>query len=88
MDYTKIADQCCGIMSQAATGQSTKCDAKHDVKRVWAVAGIMAGAALAGAGTYLIWNSRQARMLRTAKRTGKILRRTGAILQAVADATD
>jgi len=52
------------------------------------VAGIMAGAALAGAGTYLIWNSRQARMLRTAKRTGKILRRTGAILQAVADATD
>ena len=88
MDYTKIADQCCGIMSQTTTGESTMCNAKRDAKHVWTVAGIMAGAALAGAGTYLIWNSRQARMLRTAKRTGKILRRTGAILQAVADATD
>ena len=85
MDYTKMTNETCGMMKQSIGAMGRiPCNAKY----VWTVAGIMAGAALAGAGAYLIWNSREAKMLRAAKRTGKILRRTGAILQAVADATD
>ena len=81
MDHTKIVDQSCEMMKGAVA------TAKHGTC-TWAVAGIMAGAALLGTGVYLAWNSRQARMLRATKRTGKILRRAGIILQSVADATD
>ena len=85
MDYTKMTNEACNGMNRGVgTMGRMACNAKY----VWTVAGVMAGVALAGTGAYLIWNSRQAKMLRAAKRTGKILRRTGAILQAVADATD
>lgn len=81
MDHTSTSDQSCGMMKHAVASM------EHCRGR-WVVAGIMAGAALLGAGAYLAWNSRQAKMLRAAKRTGKILRRTGIILQSVADATE
>ena len=53
-------------------------------KAAWATAAVMAGATLLGAAAYLAWNSRQAKMLRAAKRTSKILYKAGAILQSVA----
>ena len=81
MDDTRFSDQIGGMMNKGL-------GAAMQNRRTWTAAGIMAGVALAGAGAYLLWNSRQAKMLRTAKRTGKILRRTGAILQAVAEATE
>ena len=81
MDDTRFSDQLGGMMNKGLS-------AAMQNRRTWTTAGIMAGIALAGAGAYLLWNSRQAKMLRTAKRTGKILRRTGAILQAVAEATE
>lgn len=81
MDDTRFSDQIGGMMNKGL-------GAAMHAKRTWTAAGIMAGVVLAGAGAYLLWNSRQAKMLRTAKRTGKVLRRTGAILQAVAEATE
>ena len=81
MDDTRFSDQLGGMMNK---GLGT---AMRD-RRTWTAVGIMAGVAMAGVGAYLLWNSRQAKMLRTAKRTGKVLRRTGAILQAVAEATE
>ena len=65
-----------------------QCAMNHHRAAVWTVAAVMAGATLLGGIAYLAWNSRQAKMLRAAKRTGKVLRRTGAILQAVADVTE
>lgn len=81
MDYTKMIDGAGGRMKKTVQSASR-------AKGAWITAGVMAGIALAGTGAYLMWNSRQAKMLRAAKRTGKVLRRTGAILQAVADATE
>ena len=81
MDYTNMVNESSSMIKK--TVQS----AAH-AKGAWIAAGVMAGIALVGTGAYLMWNSRQAKMLRTAKRTGKILRRTGAILQAVADAAE
>ena len=81
MDYTKMMDGGGSMIKK--TIQSAA-----QAKRTWIAAGVAAGVVLAGTGAYLMWNSRQAKMLRTAKRTEKILRRTGAILQAVADAAE
>jgi hypothetical protein len=81
MNCTKIADVC-------GTGMKRTVQNAASSKGMWIAAGVAAGLALMGTGAYLMWNSRQARMLRTAKRTGKLLRRTGAILQAVADAAE
>ncbi len=57
-------------------------------KILWTVAAVMAGATLLGAGAYLAWNSRQAKMLRAAKRASKILYKAGTILQTVAEVAD
>ena len=81
MDYTNMMDGGGSMIKK--TIQSAA-----QAKRTWIAAGVAAGVVLAGTGAYLMWNSRQAKMLRTAKRTEKILRRTGAILQAVADAAE
>ena len=81
MDYTKMMDGGGSMIKK--TIQSAA-----QAKRTWIAAGVVAGVALAGTGAFLMWNSRQAKMLRAAKRTGKVLRRTGAILQAVADVTE
>ena len=81
MDYTKMMDGGGSMIKK--TIQSAA-----QAKRTWIAAGVVAGVALAGTGAFLMWNSRQAKMLRAAKRTGKVLRRTGAILQAVADDTE
>ena len=53
-------------------------------KAAWVTAAVMASATLVGAAAYLAWNSRQAKMLRAAKRAGKILYKAGAVLQSVA----
>ena len=55
-------------------------------KIIWTVAAIMAGATLLGAGAYLAWNSRQARMLRATKRAANVMYKTGLVLQSVAEA--
>lgn len=55
-------------------------------KIIWTVASIMAGATLLGAGAYLAWNSRQARMLRATKRAANVMYKTGLVLQSVAEA--
>ena len=56
-------------------------------KIIWTVAAIMAGVALLGAGAYLAWNSRQARILRATKRAANVMYKTGMVLQSVAEAT-
>ena len=56
-------------------------------KIIWTVAAIMAGVALLGAGAYLAWNSRQARILRATKRAASVMYKTGMVLQSVAEAT-
>lgn len=58
---------------------------KH-TKVTWMVAAAMAGAVLVGAGAYLAWNSRQAKLLRATKRAANVLYKTGTVLQSVADA--
>ena len=45
------------------------------------------GIAAVGLGVYAVWNSRQLRTARTAKRVGKVLNKAGAILQSVSDLT-
>ena len=57
-------------------------------KTLWTVATVMASATLLGAGAFLVWNSRQAKMLRAAKRASKILYKAGTILQSVAEVAD
>ena len=56
-------------------------------KTLWTVAAVMTGATLLGGMAYLAWNSRQAKMLRAAKRTSCILRKSAAILQSIAEVT-
>ena len=52
----------------------------------WTVAAIMAGVTLLGAGAYLAWNSRQAKLLRATRRAANVLYKTGTVLQSVAEA--
>lgn len=53
-------------------------------KKAWMISlGSALGVAAMGACGVLIWNSKQARMMRTAKRTGKILYKMGSVLQSV-----
>ena len=66
--------------------KATDCLLQRHAKVTWTVAAVMAGATLLGAGAYLAWNSRRAKMLRAAKRTANVLYKTGAVLQSVADA--
>ena len=47
------------------------------------VLGAVGGAALLGAGAFAVWNSKQLRLMRTAKRTEHILYRLGSAMQAV-----
>ena len=51
-------------------------------------AAVIASATLIGAGAFLVWNSRQAKMIRAAKRASKILYKAGTILQSVAEVAD
>ena len=53
----------------------------------WGGAMIM-GVALVGVGAYAVWNSRQAKMLRAAKRTSLILNKTATILQSISTACE
>ena len=79
MDDMNIAEFGSDAMN-AMTSQNSKV--------MWTVAAVMAGATLLGAGTYLVWNSRQAKMMRAAKRASKILYKAGTILQSVAEVAD
>ena len=54
-----------------------------DKKKMWIVLAAAGGAAALGVGAYALWNSKQLRMVRTAKRAGKILYKTGAMLQTM-----
>ena len=47
--------------------------------------GAVGGLAAVGLGAYAVWNSKQLRSARAAKRIGGMLYKTGAILQAVSD---
>lgn len=52
-------------------------------KNMWIVLGAVGGAAALGIGAYAVWNSKQLRMMRAAKRAGTILYKTGAMLQTM-----
>lgn len=53
-------------------------------KKTWMItaAGVL-GVAAMGVGAVAIWNSHQMRMMRAAKRTGKLLYKMGTVLQSV-----
>lgn len=57
-------------------------------KTVWMIMGAVGAVAALGVGSYLAWNSKQARMMRAAKRAGRILYKAGAVLQSVSEMTD
>jgi hypothetical protein len=65
-------------------GRKAKKEVKNMNMRAWMiVAGAVGGAALLGAGAFAVWNSKQMRMMPTAKRTGKLLYKLGSAMQAV-----
>ena len=50
----------------------------------WMIAlGAVGGVALLGAGAFAVWNSKQMRLMRAAKRTGKLLYKMGGAMQAI-----
>lgn len=49
----------------------------------WVSLGSVLGVAALGVGAVAIWNCKQLRMMRAAKRTGKMLYKMGAVLQSV-----
>ena len=54
------------------------------MSKTWMIVlGAVGGAALLGAGAFAVWNSKQLRLMRTAKRTERILYRLGSAMQAV-----
>ena len=57
-------------------------------KTVWTLVGMIGGFAALGVGAYLAWNSKQARMARAAKRTGRLLYKAGSVLQSVSELAD
>lgn len=57
----------------------------QNAKIMWTVAAVMAGTTLVGAGVYLAWNSRRAKLLRATKRAACILHKAGTVLQSVAE---
>ena len=61
---------------------------QNNSKPLWTAAAVIASATLIGAGAFLVWNSRQAKMIRAAKRASKILYKAGTILQSVAEVAD
>ena len=54
----------------------------------WISLGSVLGIAALGAGAVAVWNCKQMRMMRTAKRTGKLLYKMGAVLQSVSGVAD
>ena len=61
---------------------------KQMQKVVAIVAGSVAGVALLGGAFYMIWNSKQAKAIRTVHRTNMILRRVGNVLCKIAAADE
>lgn len=59
-----------------------------DKKLMWILLGTVGGVAALGAGTYAVWNCKQMRMLRAAKRASKILYKAGSVLQTVSEIAD
>ena len=58
-------------------------------KKAWIIsAGSVLGVAAIGVGAAMVWNSRQMRMARAAKRTGKLLYKMGTVLQSVSGIAD
>lgn len=55
---------------------------------MWILLGTVGGVAALGAGTYAVWNCRQMRMVRAAKRASKILYKAGSVLQSVSEIAD
>lgn len=45
--------------------------------------GVLGGMVLLGIGAYSLWNCKQLRMMRAAKRAGKVLYKVGAVLQSL-----
>ena len=54
-------------------------------KTVMITVGAVGGAIALGTGAYALWNSRQLRMARAARRVGQILYKAGAVLQSVSE---
>ncbi len=54
-------------------------------KTVMITVGAVGGALALGVGAYSLWNSRQLRMARTARRIGQMLYKAGAVLQSVSE---
>lgn len=57
-------------------------------KAIITAAAIVGGVSLLGGAFAAVWNSRQMKMMRAAKRTGKILNRIGCMLQNLSGMTD
>ena len=55
----------------------------HNKKAILITVGSALGVTALGLGAVAIWNSRQLRMARAAKRTGKLLYKMGTVLQSV-----
>lgn len=57
-------------------------------KTVMISVGSAVGVAALGLGAVAVWNCRQLRMMRAAKRTGKLLYKMGTVLQSVSGVAD
>ena len=56
--------------------------------KIWILAGTVGGVALMGTAAIFVWNSKQMRTARLMKRAGKILYKTGSVLQSVSGVAD
>ena len=56
--------------------------------KIWIVAGTLGGVTLMGAAAIMVWNSKQMRTARIMRRAGRILYKTGSVLQSVSGISD
>ena len=56
--------------------------------KIWIAAGTLGGVTLMGAAALMVWNSKQMRTARMMRRAGKILYKTGSVLQSVSGVSD
>ena len=58
-------------------------------KKAWMIAlGAVSGVTALAVGAVAVWNSKQMRLMRAAKRTGRLLFRVGSAMQAVSGLVD
>ena len=56
--------------------------------KIWIAAGTLGGVTLMGAAALMVWNSKQMRTARIMRRAGRILYKTGSVLQSVSGISD